>query len=84
MFRGALLFDQNVCISCNLCVKACPSACIALENSKNEAGKKIAKVDLSGRRGVYKRIQEKLKYCVSARRFWLTGQIIDVEDIFVG
>ncbi|MBI3288802.1 MAG: 4Fe-4S binding protein, partial [Elusimicrobia bacterium] len=24
-FRGALLFDQGVCISCNLCVKACPS-----------------------------------------------------------
>ena len=23
-FRGALLFDQQTCISCNLCVKACP------------------------------------------------------------
>ena len=44
-FRGALLFDQQVCISCNLCVKACPSNCIQLENAKNETGKKIAKVE---------------------------------------
>ncbi len=43
-FRGALLFDAGVCISCNLCVKACPSACIALENATNETGKKIAQV----------------------------------------
>lgn len=50
-FRGALLFDPQTCISCNLCVKACPSTCIALENAtvpdpKNpEARKKVAKVD---------------------------------------
>jgi len=44
-FRGALLFDAETCISCNLCVKACPSYCIQLENAKNDAGKKIAKVD---------------------------------------
>lgn len=44
-FRGALLFDQVVCIGCNLCVKACPSSCIALENSKSPEGKKVAKVD---------------------------------------
>jgi NADH-quinone oxidoreductase subunit I len=50
-FRGALLFDAETCISCNLCVKACPSNCIALENAtqadpKNPAvKKKIAKVD---------------------------------------
>jgi formate hydrogenlyase subunit 6/NADH:ubiquinone oxidoreductase subunit I len=43
-FRGALLFDANSCISCNLCVKACPSNCIQLENATNETGKKIAKV----------------------------------------
>lgn len=43
-FRGALLFDAEVCISCNLCVKACPSDCIVLENAKNETGKTIAKV----------------------------------------
>ena len=43
-FRGALLFDANTCIACNLCVKACPSDCIALENAKNETGKTIAKV----------------------------------------
>jgi len=43
-FRGALLFDAETCISCNLCVKACPSTCIQLENATNEAGKKIAKV----------------------------------------
>lgn len=45
MYRGALLFDQQVCISCNLCVKACPSNCIQLENAQNETGKKIAKVE---------------------------------------
>src|SRR5688572_11703238 len=44
MFRGALLFDAKTCISCNLCVKACPSYCIQLENATNDAGKKVAKV----------------------------------------
>lgn len=43
-FRGALLFDADVCIACNLCVKACPSVCIQLENATNETGKKVAKV----------------------------------------
>jgi NADH-quinone oxidoreductase subunit I len=43
-FRGALLFDAETCISCNLCVKACPSYCIQLENATKD-GKKIAKVD---------------------------------------
>ncbi|MBI4054590.1 MAG: NADH-quinone oxidoreductase subunit I [Elusimicrobia bacterium] len=43
-FRGALLFDAATCIACNLCIKACPSDCIALENATNEAGKKISKV----------------------------------------
>ncbi|MBI4423218.1 MAG: NADH-quinone oxidoreductase subunit I [Elusimicrobia bacterium] len=43
-FRGALLFDAETCIACNLCVKACPSSCIALENATTEAGKKVAKV----------------------------------------
>lgn len=45
IFRGALLFDADTCIACNLCVKACPSACIALENSTSPQGKKMAKVD---------------------------------------
>lgn len=44
-FRGALLFDVETCISCSLCVKACPSDCIALENAVGQAGKKIAKVN---------------------------------------
>lgn len=44
-FRGALLFDPETCISCNLCVKACPSYCIQLENAKNDQGKKVAKVE---------------------------------------
>ncbi|MFH2201777.1 MAG: NADH-quinone oxidoreductase subunit I [Elusimicrobiota bacterium] len=44
-YRGVLLFDPETCISCSQCAKACPSSCIVLENAKNEAGKKIAKVD---------------------------------------
>jgi formate hydrogenlyase subunit 6/NADH:ubiquinone oxidoreductase subunit I len=45
-FRGALLFDPETCISCNLCVKACPSFCIQLENAVNpETKKKVAKVE---------------------------------------
>src|ERR1035437_7351618 len=28
-------------ISCDMCVRACPSACISLESARNEAGKKI-------------------------------------------
>ncbi|MBI4345516.1 MAG: NADH-quinone oxidoreductase subunit I [Elusimicrobia bacterium] len=50
-FRGALLFDADTCIACNLCVKACPSSCILLENAtipdpKNaEVKKKVAKID---------------------------------------
>ena len=43
-FRGALLFDTGVCISCSKCVSACPSACISLENAVNETGKKVARV----------------------------------------
>lgn len=44
LFRGVLLFDANTCIACNLCIKACPSMCIQLENATNPAGKKVAKV----------------------------------------
>lgn len=44
-FRGVLLFDAETCIACNLCVKACPSQCIVLENATAPGtDKKIAKV----------------------------------------
>ena len=36
--------DKNACTACQICVKACPSNCIALENAVSEAGKKVAKV----------------------------------------
>ncbi len=40
-FRGALAFHPDVCISCDMCVRACPSDCISLEAARNEAtGKK--------------------------------------------
>ncbi|MFH1725923.1 MAG: NADH-quinone oxidoreductase subunit I [Elusimicrobiota bacterium] len=42
-FRGVLLYDAEACIACNLCAKACPSACIQVEPAKNEQGRRIAK-----------------------------------------
>jgi NAD(P)H-quinone oxidoreductase subunit I len=40
-YRGALAFHPDVCISCEMCVRACPSACISLEAKRNEtSGKK--------------------------------------------
>jgi len=30
-FRGALKFDQALCIGCKLCMKVCPSAAIEIE-----------------------------------------------------
>src|SRR3989338_8891694 len=44
-FRGALLFDAVTCIGCNLCVKACPSKCIELENQKTAEGKTLKGVN---------------------------------------
>ncbi len=44
-FRGTLTFDKETCTACNLCVKACPTACISLEPYTDPATKKrIAKV----------------------------------------
>jgi NADH-quinone oxidoreductase subunit H len=39
-FRGALAFHPEICISCEMCVRACPSACISLESKRNEETKK--------------------------------------------
>lgn len=44
-FRGALTFDKETCTACNLCVKACPTACISLEPAVDPLTKKrMAKV----------------------------------------
>lgn len=40
-FRGMLTFHIDECIACDMCVRACPSACISLESARNEQGKKI-------------------------------------------
>ncbi|MFA5974601.1 MAG: NADH-quinone oxidoreductase subunit I [Elusimicrobiota bacterium] len=40
-FRGMLTFHIEECIACDLCVRACPSACISLKSERNAAGKKI-------------------------------------------
>jgi len=39
-YRGALAFHPEVCISCEMCVRACPSGCISLEARRNEVTKK--------------------------------------------
>lgn len=39
-YRGALAFHPEICISCEMCVRACPSACISLEAKRNEETKK--------------------------------------------
>ncbi len=39
-YRGALAFHPDICISCEMCVRACPSACISLEAKRNEETKK--------------------------------------------
>jgi NADH-quinone oxidoreductase subunit I len=39
-FRGMLTFHIEECIACDLCVRACPSNCIALVSERNAAGKK--------------------------------------------
>ncbi len=40
-YRGALAFHPDVCISCEMCIRACPSSCITLEAKRNEtSGKK--------------------------------------------
>ncbi len=45
-FRGTLVFDKETCTACNLCVKACPTACISLEPYVDPATqKRIAKVN---------------------------------------
>ena len=44
-FRGALTFDTSTCTACNLCVKACPTACITLEPAVDSVtNKRVAKV----------------------------------------
>ncbi|MBI1979850.1 MAG: NADH-quinone oxidoreductase subunit I [Elusimicrobia bacterium] len=44
-FRGALTFDKDTCTACNLCVKACPTACISLDPAVDPVSKKrMAKV----------------------------------------
>jgi NADH-quinone oxidoreductase chain I len=40
-FRGMLTFHIDECIACDMCVRACPSACISLESARNEQGKKV-------------------------------------------
>jgi len=40
MFRGALAFLPDVCISCDMCVRVCPSVCISLEAHRNPETKR--------------------------------------------
>src|SRR6266850_7815479 len=45
-FRGMLTFHIEECIACDLCVRACPSACIDLTSERNAAGKRSSKTTL--------------------------------------
>ncbi|MGQ0644255.1 MAG: 4Fe-4S binding protein [Elusimicrobiota bacterium] len=39
-WRGALAFHPDICISCDMCVRACPSKCITLDAERNEQTKR--------------------------------------------
>ena len=39
-FRGVLSFHPEICISCEMCVRVCPSDVISMEWTRNEATKK--------------------------------------------
>jgi len=40
LYRGALAFHPEICISCDMCVRACPSACITLHSERNPETKR--------------------------------------------
>ncbi|MEK7721569.1 MAG: NADH-quinone oxidoreductase subunit I, partial [Elusimicrobiota bacterium] len=44
-FRGMLAYDAEACIACGMCVRACPSKCIALANAVNPEGKRVPKIE---------------------------------------
>jgi len=44
-FRGMLLYDAEKCISCSMCVRACPSKCINLANASSPEGKRLPKIE---------------------------------------
>lgn len=39
-YRGALAFHSEICVSCDMCVRACPSDCISLTSTRGADGKK--------------------------------------------
>ncbi len=41
--RSSMGLDRDKCISCNMCVMACPNSVIKLTSEKNEANKKVLK-----------------------------------------
>jgi len=40
LYRGALAFHPDICISCDMCVRVCPSNCISLESVRNPETKR--------------------------------------------
>jgi len=44
-FRGMLAYDAEGCIACGMCVRACPSKCIALANAVSPEGKRMPKIE---------------------------------------
>ncbi|MBI4801859.1 MAG: NADH-quinone oxidoreductase subunit I [Elusimicrobia bacterium] len=43
-FRGMPAYDSEACIACGMCVRACPSRCIALANAVSSEGKRMPKI----------------------------------------